>query len=132
MLESFVEDDGGSYAVYLAYCSLHQPGPAGEPRSPAEAELCARAAEGLYGLYSHPATWIIEMTSLPDDYPAAFTFAAASPFGSPNPAPFGMRGWTLGSVASRCRDKHARALAMIGREWARAAPMHEDDIFVMQ
>ena len=111
---------------------LHQPGPAGEPRSAAEAELCTRAAEELYGLYLHPATWIIEMTSLPEDYPAAFTFAAASPFGSPNPAPFGMRGWTLGSVASRCRDKHARALAMIGRGWARAAPMHEGNIIPLQ
>ena len=57
---------------------LHQPGPAGEPRSAAEAELCTRAAEELYGLYLHPATWIIEMTSLPEDYPAAFTFAAAA------------------------------------------------------
>ena len=49
----------------------------------------------------------------------------------PLPLPSPRRG-TLGSVASRFRDKHARALAMIGRGWARAAPMHEDNIIVMQ
>ena len=95
VLESFVEDDGGSYAVYLAYCSLLQPGAAGEPCTEAEAALCARAIDGLHGLYSHPATWVVEMTSLPADYPATYSFAAASPFGTPNAAPFALRGWTL-------------------------------------
>ena len=83
-LSSFVEEDGGSYGVYLRYCSLHQPGLAGEGRTAEEAELYARALQGLPALYSHEATPVLELSSLPPELDESGAVAAA----------VALRGWS--------------------------------------
>jgi len=92
ILESFVADDGGSYAIYLSYCSLMQPGPDGEQRSPAEAKLCEAALGGLCELFCHDGTWLLEMTSLPPDYPDKYEIAEGA---DPVRVDFHERGWNF-------------------------------------
>ena len=67
MLESFVAEDGGSFAVYLPYCSLHQRGLDGEERSLQEAKLYTAALGGLAALYSHGAIPILMLAGLPKE-----------------------------------------------------------------
>jgi hypothetical protein len=87
VIDSFVTDDGGSYAVFVAYCSLHQPGLAGEALSDKESSLVRKAHANLAALYLHAATWTLELTALPD----GLTFSS----GAPNVAPYAGRGWNF-------------------------------------
>lgn len=129
ILESFVADDGGSYAVYLSYCSLLQPGPDGEPRTPTEARLCELALKGLTDLYSHPATWLLEMTSLPSDFPEAYDLDdGVLPAGFPPATPFMERGWHYAESMATKLSKNATMILDCGKfvEGDDEAPFLED------
>lgn len=91
-LETFVLDrfDGGTWAVFLDYCSLPQCGPLGEARTSTESALLARGLHSLAALFSHPCTWTLKLTKLPVDYPSAFSYAADI---APNVAEYDERGW---------------------------------------
>ena len=81
---------GSSRACVPSFCSLHQKGAAGEPRSPAEAELFGTALGNLSDWYSHPKSVVLKLTKMPDGYPDGFTFAAGT---TPNTADYYGRGW---------------------------------------
>ena len=74
LVEETVFTPPSTYAVFIDYCSVHQPHPdrflAG--RSGAEAELYARAIESMGEWYSHPYTTVIKMTAMPPGYREGF------------------------------------------------------------
>jgi hypothetical protein len=84
VIESFVADDGGSYAVFIAYCSLYQPG----AQAGNQTALLAKALPHLPGLYAHAATWTLEISALPG---GSLPFSATAS----NTASFSERGWTF-------------------------------------
>ena len=68
MLRTFVDYDCGSYAVYLPYCSLLQPRPTSEARtpeerSPEERTSYAAALSSLPALLSHEAVPVLMLSS---------------------------------------------------------------------
>ena len=108
LLESFVADDGGSYAVFLSYCSVPQIGLNGDARSEEDAQLCTMALPGLAELYSHGSTFLIELTSLPDDYPDAYDWADDA---NPITCSFHDRGWNFAeSMATKLSKNSAMVL----------------------
>ena len=108
LLESFVADDGGSYAVFLSYCSVPQIGLGGDARSEEDAQLCTMALPGLAELYSHGSTFLIELTSLPDDYPDAYDWADDA---DPITCAFHDRGWNFAeSMATKLSKNSAMVL----------------------
>lgn len=92
VLDKFVRDrfDGGTWAVFIDFCSLPQLGARGEARSPSEMALLQAGLHALASLFSHPCTWTLKLTQLPADFPAAFDFPAGS---APNVAQYEERGW---------------------------------------
>lgn len=90
VLEKFIAWEGGTWAVFLDFCSLHQHGRAGEARNPDEAQLFSMALGFLAEFYSHERAYTLKLTTLPHDYPQAFTFSAGT---SPNTAAYADRGW---------------------------------------
>lgn len=91
VLASFVTrtHDEGTYGVFLDFCSLPQKDAEGV-RSPSELTLFQRGLGRLDQLYSHPKTFILKATVLPEGYPEGFTFP---PGASPNQAAYYERGW---------------------------------------
>ena len=91
VLASFVTrtHDEGTYGVFLDFCSLPQKNAEGV-RSPSELTLFQRGLGRLDQLYSHPKTFILKATVLPEGYPEGFTFP---PGASPNQAAYYERGW---------------------------------------
>jgi hypothetical protein len=80
---------------FNSFCSLHQKDKNGY-RNENEGALFGRALKSLDQLYSHPFTWIIKATSLPDHYPKGFVFPDRFPDGTkctPNRAAYYERGW---------------------------------------
>ena len=77
VLESFIAEDGGSYAVLVPYCSLHQKGLGGEARSAPEQALYDAALKGLATVYAHEAVPVLEMTALPETLDAQASVAQA-------------------------------------------------------
>ena len=55
-----------TWAIFLDFCSLPQCGKHGEPRTPAEAALLERGLSRLADLYSHPCTWTLKLSELPE------------------------------------------------------------------
>ena len=84
VLEAFIEEDGGSYGVCLPPCSLASPSPQGPQRGLFEAGLA-----GLAALYSHDATLVLELPTLP---------AAMDPAGQAARA-FDKGGWSFYQAA---------------------------------
>ena len=78
-----------TFAVFLDFVSLHQKDGAGI-RTASEQALFARALDSLATWYSHPATFLFKITSLPDGYPSGFSFPAGV---QPNQADYYGRGW---------------------------------------
>ena len=60
VLEKFVAHEGGTYAVFLDFCSLHQKDGNGE-RTENEGQLFGRALGNLQDLYSHPNAFILKV-----------------------------------------------------------------------
>lgn len=92
VLEKFVASrfgGEGTFAVFLDFVSLMQKDAAGQ-RSNAEARLFGTALGGLPELYSHPNTFILKVTSLPEGYPNGFVFPAGV---HANQASYYDRGW---------------------------------------
>jgi len=69
VLDSFVEDDGGSYAVLLRYCCVADAADAPEQHQKAMAGLCA--------LFSHDAIPVLLLSALPSEKDEAGACAAA-------------------------------------------------------
>ena len=87
VLEKFVADGGGTYAVFLDFCSLHQKDAAGQ-RTASEQTLFDRALKGapcISELYSHPHTFILKASALPEGYPDGFAFPERFPDGTVGP-----------------------------------------------
>ena len=68
MLEKFVADkyDGGTYAVFIDFCSLYQ-----VPRDKRQEAVFRRGLGGMSALYSHPKTFILKATAMPAGYRVA-------------------------------------------------------------
>ena len=73
-----------------SFCSLHQKGVHGEPRSPSAAKLFGTALSSLSNWYSHPNTIVLKLTKMPEGYPEGFKFAEGT---TPNTADYHGRGW---------------------------------------
>lgn len=77
VLDSFVEDDGGSYGVLLPYCSVSPPADDGERYE--------RALHGLASIYGHTAIPVLLLPALPADVDASGAASAA----------YAVLGWSL-------------------------------------
>ena len=99
----FIEDreyspKAGTYAVFLDFCCLHQKDAAGQ-RTEAEQALFETALKGspcISELYSHPSTFLLKLTQMPEGYPRGFHFPERFPDGTlctPNVASYYERGW---------------------------------------
>ena len=90
---------GGTYGVFLDYCSLFQKGKIGEERTATEAALFQAALGSMDGWYSHPRTTVLKITKLPPGYPHGFDFPTGV---EANTASYDGRGWcyTESSVAN--------------------------------
>lgn len=90
---------GGTYGVFLDYCSLFQKGKVGEERTATEAALFKAALGSMDGWYSHPRTTVLKITKLPPGYPHGFDFPTGV---EANTASYDGRGWcyTESSVAN--------------------------------
>ena len=83
-------DGSSTYGVFLDFCSCHQKGPHGEPRSRNEEALFRQALEHMGDWYSHPETIVLKCTQMPKGYPEGFAFP---PGVVPNTADYRNRGW---------------------------------------
>lgn len=83
------KERGGTIAVFLDFCSLHQKDAAGK-RTEQEAALFGRALSSLSELYSHPHLFLLKLTRMPAGYPDGYTFPEGI---SPNKAEYRGRGW---------------------------------------
>jgi hypothetical protein len=77
VLDSFVEDYGGSYGVLLPYCSVSPPADDGERYE--------RALHGLASIYGHTAIPVLLLPALPADVDASGAASAA----------YAVLGWSL-------------------------------------
>lgn len=142
VLRAYVAEEGGTCGVFLDFCSLHQKGAGGEPRSEEETELFNTALGCLSDWYSHPKTVVLKLTKMPEGYPNGFTFAPST---SPNTADYNGRGWCFkeSSVANLVKDyDFCLDLGRLGAEtegWrtiasecqaGRVAPLTPEDFFV--
>jgi hypothetical protein len=96
VLEKFVAFRGFTLAVFLDFCSLYQKDADGK-RTASEQRLFDIGLKGnpcISELYSHPQTFILKVTSLPDGYPDGFDFSIPDGTeGTPNLASYYDRGW---------------------------------------
>ena len=142
VLEAYIDRVGGTCGVFLDFCSLHQKGENGEPRTASEAALFGMALGCLSDWYSHPNTVVLKLTKMPEGYPSGFTFAEGT---TPNTADYYGRGWCFkeSSVACMVKDfDYCLDLGKLGdgtEGWhaiasecqaGRAAPLTPEDFMV--
>jgi len=89
--------------MYEDLCSLYQEG-GHEARSVHQTSLFSHALNNLSILYSHPRTFVVKISRLPSDYPAAFEFP---PNSTPNQSLYSDRGWCFceSSLANLVKDQ---------------------------
>ena len=100
-----------TYAVFLDFASLFQKDGAGE-RTGREALLFGRALAGLSELYSHPRTFILKITSLPEGYPIGFIFPKNV---TANVAEYDDRGWCFCEAAMANLVKSSNKVVDLGK-----------------
>ena len=142
VLKAYIDAVGGTCGVFLDFCSLHQKGENGEPRTASEAALFGMSLGCLSDWYSHPNTVVLKLTKMPEGYPSGFTFAEGT---TPNTADYYGRGWCFkeSSVACLVKDyDFCLDLGKLGDEtqgWdaiasecqaGRAAPLTPEDFMV--
>jgi len=92
VLDKFLAFTGNgtcTWAVFLDFCSLHQKDSSGR-RTEAEQSLFATALGRLSDLYSHPRSFLLKVTALPEGYPDGFVFPTGI---TANTADYHGRGW---------------------------------------
>ena len=77
-LEGFIEEDGGSYAIFLPYCSIMQMGLAGEERTAEEAVLYDKAVASMSSVFAHDSIILLSLSALPDETDPSGVCAAAA------------------------------------------------------
>ena len=104
MLSAFVSYDDGSYAVYLPYCSLLQPGRSGEARTPEESAIYATAVSSLPILLSHDAVPVLLFPPDPAAAPPPGAEAAPSESAGGGPAQSESRFYLGGAYGWGCLE----------------------------
>ena len=92
--------------------SCHQKGLGGEERSPEHKRLFGVALDGLHTWYSHPNTFVLQITTLPDGYPDGYDFPPAF---TANTADYAGRGWCFFESSAAGLVKNPELVIDIGK-----------------